>query len=139
MPKLTVLMGAPGSGKSTWAAQHPNVVTTDGQQGKASGQILHEAYRQIHTLLAQGKDVVFDTTGANPNMRKAALGIAAKHGAQAQACVMDTPLKQCLDAQKDRTCPVPDATVRRLHDQVGKQAAGLRAEGFHSVTTRRRK
>ena len=139
MAKLTILMGAPGSGKSTYAAQLGNVVTTDGQQGKAPGQILHEAYRQINTLLSQGKDVVFDTTGANANVRKAALSIAARHGAQAHACVMDTPLKQCLEAQKARTRPVADDTVRRIHGQVSKQAAGLRAEGFSSVTTRKRK
>src|SRR5262245_19142469 len=89
MPKLTVLMGAPGSGKSTYAKQSgAQVVTTDGarERGQSAGDTLHSAYRQINQALAAGKDVVFDTTGANANVRKAAATIAAKHGAQLSAC-----------------------------------------------------
>lgn len=138
MAKLTVLVGAPGAGKSTYAKQFANVVTNDGGRGNP-GETLHNAYREIHQHLAAGRDVVFDTTGANPAIRKAAVTIARKHGAQIDAHVVDAPLQTCLDAQKGRACPVPAADVRRMYAAVPRSAAQLRAEGFQNVETRRRK
>ena len=136
MPRLIVLMGAPGSGKSTHAKTLAgSVVTTDGgrERGQSAGETLHSAYKQINQMLAAGKDVVFDTTGANPHVRKAAASIAKKHGAQLSACVMDTPVQACLDAQKSRQKPVAAEDVRRIHDSVQRQMGGLRKEGFQSV------
>jgi len=138
MARLTVLMGAPGSGKSTYASNFTNVVSNDRRGGEAKpGEILHDAYRQINNLLAAGKDVVFDTTGANPAVRKAALSIAAKHGAQTSAVVLDTSLATCLDAQTGRARPVSGAEVCRIHADVQKQIPGLAGEGFGSVRVTR--
>jgi predicted kinase len=137
MPKLTVLMGAPGSGKSTYASRLGTVVTQDRAIPQAAGEIVHESFQQINKLLGQGKDVVFDTTGANPNVRKAALSIARRHGAEASICVLDTPLQTCLDVQKSRTRAVPEATVRRMHADVRRQIPGLTKEGFKSVVVTR--
>jgi len=142
MPRLTVLMGAPGAGKSTYAkGTGAHVVTTDTgrARGQSAGDILHSAYREINAALAAGKNVVFDTTGANPAVRKAAATIAAKHGAQLAARVIDTPVASCLQAQQGRARPVAAADVRRIHDAVRKQAAGLKAEGFRDVSVVRRK
>ena len=142
MPKLTVLMGAPGAGKSTYAkGTGAHVVTTDaGRAGRqAPGEILHNAYREINAALAAGKNVVFDTTGSNPAVRKAAATIAQKHGAQLAARVIDTPVASCLQAQSGRAHPVAAADVRRIHDAVRKQTAGLKGEGFRDVSVVRRK
>jgi predicted kinase len=133
MARLTVLIGAPGSGKSTYASRLGTVVTNDRKTAQAPGDILHDSYRQINQLLAAGRDVVFDTTGSNPAVRKAALSIARKHGAQAAAVVMDTPLDTCLKVQQGRSRPVGDAEVRRIHGEIRGQMAGLENEGFHSV------
>lgn len=135
MAKLTVLMGAPGAGKSTYAAQFQNVVSTD-RQG-APGDILHEAYRQLNTHLGAGRDVVFDTTGANPAVRKAAVTIAKKYGAQVDACVLDTSANACVQAQKARSRPVAETEVRRIHDAIQRQVPNLKSEGFQSVRTAR--
>src|SRR6187401_3525958 len=125
MAKLTVLMGAPGSGKSTYAkGTGAHVVTTDGARGRLSpGDTLHKAYSEINAALAAGKNVVFDTTGSNPAVRKAAATIAQKHGAQLAARVIDAPIGACLQAQQGRAKPVAAADVRRIHDAVRKQAA----------------
>ena len=135
-------MGAPGSGKSTYAkGTGAHVVTTDGARGRGQspGETLHNAYREIHTALAAGKNVVFDTTGANPAVRKAAATIAAKHGAQLAARVVDTPVGACLQAQAGRAHPVAAADVRRIHGEVQRAAAGLKGEGFRDVSIVRRK
>jgi predicted kinase len=134
-------MGAPGSGKSTYASRLgtvvTNVVTQDRRTPQAAGEIVHESYRQINQLLSQGKDVVFDATSVNPAVRKAVVGIARKHGAEAAICVLDTPLQTCLDSQRGRTRAVPEATVRRMHAEVRKQIPGLMKEGFKSVVVTR--
>jgi predicted kinase len=137
MPRLTVLMGAPGSGKSTYAKRLGNVVSNDRSTRQDPGSILHQSYKQIHQMLAQGKDVVFDCTAANPNVRKAALSIARQYGAETAIRVLDTPLDTCL---KNRTSRVSDADVRRIHADVRRQMSGLKNEGFQSVqVTRDRK
>lgn len=140
MARLTVLMGAPGAGKSTYAQRLGTVVTTDASRGNPhlAGDVLHSAYKQINEHLAAGRDVVFDTTGANPAVRKAAVSIAKKYGAKVEACVVDTSLKQCLDAQKGRTKPVADADVRRIYDSVTGAIPKLKSEGFESVRVKRR-
>jgi len=141
MPRLTVLMGAPGAGKSTYAkGTGAHVVTTDGARGRLSpGDTLHKAYSEINAALAAGKNVIFDTTGSNPAVRKAAATIAQKHGAQLAARVIDTPVASCLQAQQGRAKPVAAADVRRIHDAVRKQAAGLQSEGFRDVRVVKRK
>jgi len=142
MPRLTVLMGAPGSGKSTYAKRSgANVVSTDGarERRQTPADALHTAYSQINKMLAAGKDVVFDTTGANPAVRKAAATIARQHGAQLAACVMDTPLNVCVQSQQGRAHPVAAADVRRIHGDVQRQVAGLKGEGFQSVSVQKRK
>lgn len=142
MAKLTVLMGAPGAGKSTYATGKGEVVTTDAARtnGAAGGDVLHSAYKQINQLLSQGKDVVFDTTALNPNVRKAAVGIAQKYGARVDMHVLDTPVDTCVKAQKGRTNPVSESTVRDMHAAIRRQIPGLKKEGFKSITiTRDRK
>ena len=135
-------MGAPGAGKSTWArgAKHGEVVSTEAARAdpESGGETMRAAYRRIHELLAAGEDVVFDTTGASTNIRKAALGIARKYGAEAEAHVFDPPVEACLAAQRGRAHPVPEEKVRRYHADVRRQIAALGREGFKSVRVTRR-
>ena len=136
MPRLTVLMGAPGSGKSTNAKRSgAHVVTTDGARNKTQtpAEALHSAYSEINKALAAGKNVVFDTTGANAAVRKAAATIARKHGAELAARVIDTPVNTCIQSQAGRAHPVAAADVARIHGEIQRQIPGLRKEGFQNV------
>jgi predicted kinase len=76
---------------------------------------------------------VFDTTGVNPAVRKAAVTIARKHGAGVSASVLDTPVNVCVQSQQGRANPVAAADVRRIHADVQRQTGGLKAEGFQAV------
>ena len=135
-------MGAPGSGKTTYArhASEGEIVSTDAARANpnASSDVFRDCYRQIHTLLKAGEDVVFDTTAASSNIRKAALGIARKYGAEADVHVFDPPVEACVVAQRGRAHPVPEERVRRYHADVRRQIAGLEGEGFKNVRLTRR-
>jgi predicted kinase len=96
-------------------------------------EALHQAYSEINRALAAGKSVVFDTTGANPAVRKAAATIARKHGAELAARVIDTPVNVCLQSQAGRANPVAASDVRRIHDAIRGQVGGLKSEGFQRV------
>lgn len=142
MPRLTVLMGAPGAGKSTYAqkAQRGEIVSTEEARVHplASGDVMRGAYRRIHELLASGEDAVFDTTAATPNIRKAALGIARRYGAEVDVHVLDTPVEDCVQAQRGRAHPVPEERVRRYHADIRRQISKLDDEGFDDVRVIRR-
>jgi predicted kinase len=141
MGRLTILMGAPGSGKSTWASgRKSEVVSTEGARVDpgAGREVMSTAYRRIKELLANGEDVVFDSCAASPAARKAALGIARRHGAEVDVRVFDTPVKACLEAQRTREHPVPDETVRRYHADIRRQIPALASEGFEHVKITRR-
>lgn len=136
-------MGAPGAGKSTWArgVQRAEIVSTEAARADpaSGGETMRAAYRRIHELLAAGEDVIFDTTAATPNIRKAALGIARKYGAETDAHVFDPPVEACLAAQHGRAHPVPEEKVRRYHADIRSQIADLEREGFSSVRITRRR
>lgn len=142
MARLTVLMGAPGAGKSTWArgACAGEVVSTDRARAnfEDSGDAMRGAYRRLHELLAAGEDAVFDTTAATPNIRKAALGIARRYEAEVDLHVFDPPVEACVSAQRGRAHPVPEDRVRRYHADVRRQIPGLSGEGFDDVRVTRR-
>lgn len=142
MARLTVLMGAPGAGKSTYAAgaRRGEIVSTEDARidPRAGSEVMRGAYRRMHELLAAGEDVVFDGCAATPGARKAALGIARRHGAQADLYVFDTSVEKCVQAQRERAHPVPEATVRRYHADIRRQIPGLSHEGFASVRITRR-
>jgi predicted kinase len=143
MARLTILMGAPGSGKSTYAAAGAvpgEVVSSEGARvdPKASGDVMRAGFRRVHELLAAGEDVVFDSTAAKPSMRAALRGIARKYGAPVDVHVFDTEVEACVEAQRNRAHPVPEDVVRRYHASVRRQLPGLASEGFGSVKIMRR-
>lgn len=137
MARLTVLVGAPGSGKSTYAdkAGRGEVVSTHGARVDpgSGGEVMRGCYRRLHELLESGQDAVFDTTGASTNIRKAAINIARKYGAEAHALVFDPPVEACVEAQRNRAHPVPEEDVRRYHANIRRQLPMLEREGFVSV------
>jgi predicted kinase len=140
MSRLTILMGAPGSGKSTWAAGRGEVVSTEGARVDpgAAREVMSTAYRRMHELLENDEDVIWDTCAASPAARKAALGIARRYGAEVEVTVFDPPVETCLEAQRTREHPVPDERVRRYHADIRRQIPALASEGFGRVKIIRR-
>ena len=102
--KVFVCVGAPGSGKSTWAdewvSKNPNTVRVcpdvfrakfgsgEGDQS-VSAQAFSASKRAMGEALDAGKDVVFDATNMYRKSRKDFINIARGRGAQVIAMVFE--------------------------------------------------
>lgn len=120
-PALVVLVGASGSGKSTWAQARyraQEVVSSDALRGiVGSGphdlDASSDAFGVLETVVAarlgRGLTTVVDTLGLDAAKRLAWLAEARGAGLPAVAVLMDTPDAECRrrNAARDRPVPAP--------------------------------
>ena len=144
---LVVLIGASGSGKSTFARKHflpTEIISSDDCRGLVSDDAgsldaTEDAFDLVHFLarkrLARQKLTVIDATNVQPDGRKALLAIAREHDCMASAIVLDLPPKLCHERNRAR----PDrqfafGVVRQHASQLRRSLRDLRREGFRTVT-----
>src|SRR4051794_19866837 len=126
-PALIVLVGASGSGKSTWA-QHrfraQEIVSADDLRGVVgSGRHDLEASKDAFTLLdlivkgrvRRGLTTVVDTLGLEPERRRGFLELARANRLPAVVVLFDTEPNLCRQRNAHRDRPVP---ARVLSEQV---------------------
>ena len=126
-PALIVLVGAAGSGKSTWAADRyrsAEIVSSDELRGiVGSGPHDLDASTDAFALLEQivagrvrrGLTTVVDTLGLDRDRRVAQLGLARAAGLSAVVVVHQTAERVCRERNAARDRPVP---ARALADQL---------------------
>jgi predicted kinase len=153
-PSLVVLIGAAGSGKSTFATRTfapDEVLSSDRFRAMVSGDeadqgATHAAFGRLHRelarRLAQGKLTVVDATSVEPKSRQALLARAAAAGVPATAIVLDLPADTVLARNAARRPRVVDeAVVRhhlaRLRASLDGPAPRLYREGFAQVVVLR--
>lgn len=130
---LTITIGLPASGKSTWAealrAQFPDRVRVvnrddiraatgarfeDGDEGWVS---LVRDYT-IDQLLVRGYDVICSDTNINKKVRRHLAGLATHRKADYSEVVFNTPLDVCLERNQLRWLhgdeKVPNDAIRRM-------------------------
>jgi len=144
-PALVVLIGAAGSGKSTWALERfrrAEVVSSDDLRAivgsgpadlDASADAFDLLERIVAARLSRGLTTVVDTLGLDTERRIAWRDAAHAAGLPAIAVLLDTPADECRRRNARRDRPVP-ASV--LAEQVRRAAAvrtGLDAEGWEHV------
>ncbi len=143
---LVLLIGASGSGKSTFAAKHflpTEVLSSDRLRGVVSDdenslEATNDAFDALHYLAAirlrRRKLVVVDATNVQPDSRKPLLKLAADHDALAAAIVLNLPERVCQD--RNRTRPERDFgphVVRNQTRSLRHSLRDLRREGFRYV------
>jgi polynucleotide kinase-phosphatase len=143
---LVVLVGASGSGKSTFARKHfkaTEIVSSDACRGLVSDDennqaATGDAFELLNFIarkrLARGLLTVVDATNVQPESRKPLVAVAREFHALPVAIVLDVPEKVCRDRNKDR----PDRTfgahvVRQQMQQLRGSLRKLEREGFRHV------
>lgn len=143
---LVVLVGASGSGKSTFAAQHFGpfeVVSSDHCRGLVADDVndqaaTADAFDVLHHIagvrLRRGNLTVVDATNVQPDARRQLVALAREHDVLPVAVVLDLPERVCLDrnaARADRD--FGGHVVKRQRDALRRSLRSLRREGFRTV------
>ncbi|MDZ7956677.1 MAG: AAA family ATPase [Aulosira sp. DedQUE10] len=134
MTKLFLLIGLPGSGKSTWArkllAECPQMqlISTDGIRGQLFGNeaiqghwllIWREIRRQLQQATSLGKTVIYDATNAPRRQRRKLIALAREFGfAHITGLWADTPVWLCLSRNQKRNRQVPEEVIFKMHRQL---------------------
>jgi alkanesulfonate monooxygenase SsuD/methylene tetrahydromethanopterin reductase-like flavin-dependent oxidoreductase (luciferase family)/predicted kinase len=144
-PAVVVLIGAAGSGKSTWALDHyrrAEVVSSDELRGivgsgpadlDASTDAFDLLERIVAARLSRGLTTVVDTLGLDAARRKAWRDAARAAGLPAVAVVLDTPGEECRRRNALRDRPVPAPTLADQVRRVAHVPDDLDAEGWDAV------
>ncbi len=145
-PSLVLLVGASGSGKSTFAARHfagtevlssdffRGMVADDENDQRASGDAFDVLYLAARKRLAAGRLTVLDATNVQPDARAEAVELARAYDLPAVAIVLDLPLRVCDARNAARPDRVLEPQVlRRQRDALRRGLGDLPAEGFDAV------
>lgn len=150
-PGLVVLIGAAGSGKSTFAARHfhpSEILSSDafraliaGNEGDqtATRAAFGRLHRELTRRLAGRRFTVVVATNLERSARRALITRARSAGLPAVAIVLDLPAATVLGRNAGRTGRVVDEFVVRRHldrlrDAVDGSGRRLSAEGFDQVS-----
>ncbi|MFJ4343153.1 AAA family ATPase [Streptomyces sp. NPDC088915] len=144
-PALIVLIGAAGSGKSTFASTwNPSqvleldafraMVSEAGDQD-ATADAVTALRTVLEARLARKKTTIVDATNCERTVRAGLVQAARRHGVPAVAVLMGTPVSLCVARQTARTPDraVPADTVRAQHTAAVTAFPGLRGEGFTHI------
>jgi protein phosphatase len=151
-PSLVVLIGAAGSGKSTFAARHftpAEILSSDAFRAAIAGDAADQsvngaAFAALHAALDRrlraGRLTVVDATNLTLAARRASLALAAAARVPAIALVLDVAPDVVLGqnaARADRV--VPEAVVLRHLGQVRRLVddGTLHPDGFDQVVVLR--
>ncbi len=143
---LVALVGASGSGKSTFARDHFGrfeAISSDYCRGLVSDDendqgATADAFAVLHYIagkrLAAGRLTVVDATNVQREARRSLVELARAHDVLPVAIVLDVPESVCVARNAER----PDRdfgarVVRRQRDQLRRSLRGLAKEGFRKV------
>jgi len=146
-PALVVLMGAAGSGKSTFAARHfapDEVLSSDAFRALIAGDEADQRatvpafaalHRALEHRLGAGLLTVVDATNVTAHARVQLTRRARAAGVPAIALVLDLPLDVVLARNAARTRVVPEDAVRRHVADLRRalRPGRLEAEDFDRV------
>jgi protein phosphatase len=144
---LVVLVGASGSGKSTFAHRHfkpTEVISSDFCRGLVSDDendqsATRDAFDVLHYIagkrLAAGRRTVVDATSVQPDARRQLIELAKQHDVLPIAIVLDVPEEVCAERNAARTdrADLPRRVIQRHIRELRRSLRGLEREGFRKV------
>ena len=144
---LVVLIGASGSGKSTFARRHfkpTEVISSDFCRGLVSNDendqgATRDAFDVLHYIagkrLAAGRRTVVDATSVQQDARRQLIDLAKQYDVLPIAIVLDVPEEVCAErnATRDDRADMPRRVVQRHTRELRRSLRHLEREGFRKV------
>jgi protein phosphatase len=143
---LVALVGATGSGKSTFARKHfrpTEILSSDGCRGLVADDendqaATGDAFEVLHFIarkrLAAGRLTVIDATNVQPSARKPLVALAREYHCLPVAIVLNLPAALCHERNQGRPDRPFGPHVARQHTQTLRRSLRrLKSEGFRHV------
>jgi predicted kinase len=139
---ITVLMGAPGAGKSTWLKLNANGSEHiyDTHAVRINKEIDVALFMQQQRLKAikaaeSGLDLICDGTHTITTHRLVWLNLAKRLGMKSRLVIFDTSLSLVLAAQRHRQFPAPDKVVIDHYKRVQLAKQIVKSEPWDFIET----
>lgn len=141
--KAFVMVGAPGSGKSTYAKklafkEKAIIISGDDIRAELFGSASiqggwGEIWDRVEELVSEncGSNVIFDGTHCRKDYRAEAVTLLRSYGYDhIRAIVLQTSLSVCLERNAQRKRNVPDHIIKQMHNDLDKSLKTISDEDF---------
>lgn len=140
--RLYVLVGLPGSGKSTWLERNRKpslssdalraLLSGDESNQRINGLVFATLRTLVRARLEAGcEETWIDSTALSRRERRCWIRLAEMHGCPVEAVFFDTPAELCRVRNASRERKVPTDALERM---AGRLSPPSLDEGFDRVT-----
>ena len=131
--QLMLLIGAPGSGKSTvreqLVAKYPGIkvismderrkeLTGDANNQSRNNEVFGWQQKELRKAMEARQNTIVDATNTSRKLRRVLWDIARENGALCSAIYFDLPLAVLLERNASREKRVPDSVVERFYNTM---------------------